>query len=120
MNGRNGKTNTGQALEGKDVKDLLLNVGSGGGAAPAAGAVAAGAPAAEAAKEEEKVEGKQIQADHSRGQGLTATQIRRSPMRIWASVFSIKRLPVHKVCTSATWPRLLPKRCNIGLVWKAL
>ena len=48
-----------QALEGKDVKDLLLNVGSGGGAAPAAGgaAPAAGgaadaAPAAEEKKEE--------------------------------------------------------------------
>ena len=29
-----------KALEGKDVKDLLLNVGSGGGAAPAAGGAA--------------------------------------------------------------------------------
>jgi hypothetical protein len=47
-------------LEGKDVKDLLLNVGSGGGAAaPAAGGAAAGGDAggAEAAKEEEKEEG---------------------------------------------------------------
>jgi hypothetical protein len=48
-----------EALEGKDVKDLRLNVGSGGGAAPAAGgaAPAAGgaadaAPAAEEKKEE--------------------------------------------------------------------
>ena len=45
-----------QALEGKDVKDMLLNVGSGGGAAPAAGAAAGGAAAdgeapAEAAEE---------------------------------------------------------------------
>jgi hypothetical protein len=50
----------GQALEGKDVKDLLLNVGSGGGAAPAAGGVssgAGGAAAAEETKEEEKEEG---------------------------------------------------------------
>jgi hypothetical protein len=50
----------GQALEGKDVKDLLLNVGSGGGAAPAAGGASAGAggaAAAEETKEEEKVEG---------------------------------------------------------------
>jgi hypothetical protein len=30
-----------KALEGKDVKDLLVNVGSGGGAAPAAGGAAA-------------------------------------------------------------------------------
>lgn len=47
-----------QALEGKDVKDLLLNVGSGGGAAPAAGAAAAGAggdaPAEEKAAEKEE------------------------------------------------------------------
>ena len=47
-----------QALEGKDVKDLLLNVGSGGGAAAASSGPAAtgDAPAAEE-KEEEKVEG---------------------------------------------------------------
>ena len=51
-----------KALEGKDVKDMLLNVGSGGGAAAAApaagGAAAGGAAAAEAAPaEEEKEEG---------------------------------------------------------------
>ena len=51
-----------QALEGKDVKDMLLNVGSGGGAAaaPAAGGAAAasgGAAEAAPAKEEEKEEG---------------------------------------------------------------
>ncbi|KAF1960254.1 hypothetical protein CC80DRAFT_289567 [Byssothecium circinans] len=51
-----------KALEGKDVKDLLLNVGSGGGAAPAAGGAAAGgaaeaaAPAAEEKEEEESDE----------------------------------------------------------------
>ncbi|KAF2673726.1 ribosomal protein 60S, partial [Microthyrium microscopicum] len=48
-----------KALEGKDVKDLLLNVGSGGGAAAAPAAGGAGAAAggeAEAAKEEEKEE----------------------------------------------------------------
>ncbi|KAL9593199.1 MAG: hypothetical protein Q9219_007645, partial [cf. Caloplaca sp. 3 TL-2023] len=47
------------ALEGKDLKDMLLNVGSGGGApaAPTGGAgnVAAEAPA-EAAKDEKKEE----------------------------------------------------------------
>nr|POE52090.1 60s acidic ribosomal protein p1 [Quercus suber] len=51
-----------KALEGKDVKDLLLNVGSGGGAAaaPAAGgAAAAGGDAGGAAEAaEEKEEGK--------------------------------------------------------------
>lgn len=50
-----------QALEGKDVKDMLLNVGSGGGAAAAApaagGAAAAGGDAPAAEKEEEKEEG---------------------------------------------------------------
>jgi len=61
-----------KALEGKDVKDILLNVGSGGGAAaaPAAGGAAAGgaAPAAEA-KEEEKEEEKE-ESDEDMGFGL--------------------------------------------------
>jgi hypothetical protein len=49
-----------QALEGKDVKDLLLNVGSGGGtaAAPAAGGAAASGDAPAEEKKEEKEEGK--------------------------------------------------------------
>ncbi|GAB0135744.1 mitochondrial glycerol dehydrogenase Gld1 [Epichloe bromicola] len=59
-----------KALEGKDVKDLLVNVGSGGGAAaPAAGGVAAAggdaAPAEEEKKEEEKEE-----SDEDMGFGL--------------------------------------------------
>jgi len=64
-----------KALEGKDVKDLLLNVGSGGGAAAApgvgggaiGGAAAPGeeAPAEEAKKEEEKEE-----SDEDMGFGL--------------------------------------------------
>ncbi|KXL41411.1 hypothetical protein M433DRAFT_131571 [Acidomyces richmondensis BFW] len=61
-----------KALEGKDVKDLLLNVGSGGGAAaaaPAAGGAPAAteeaAPAAEEKKEEEKEE-----SDEDMGFGL--------------------------------------------------
>jgi large subunit ribosomal protein LP1 len=60
-----------QALEGKDVKDLLLNVGSGGGAAaPAAGGAAAGGAAAEEeAKEEEKEEAKE-ESDEDMGFGL--------------------------------------------------
>ncbi|CAG8959696.1 hypothetical protein HYALB_00006089 [Hymenoscyphus albidus] len=61
-----------KALEGKDVKDLLLNVGSGGGAA-AAGAPAAGGAggeaAPEAAKEEEKPEDKE-ESDEDMGFGL--------------------------------------------------
>ncbi|KIM53283.1 hypothetical protein SCLCIDRAFT_450379 [Scleroderma citrinum Foug A] len=62
-----------KALEGKDIKELLLNVGAGGGA-PAAGAVTAGgaAPAAaeaEAPKEEEKKEEKE-ESDDDMGFGL--------------------------------------------------
>ncbi len=61
-----------KALEGKDVKELLTNVGGGGAAvavaAPAGGAAAAGgdaAPAAEEKKEEEKEE-----SDDDMGFGL--------------------------------------------------
>ncbi|RPB01031.1 ribosomal protein 60S [Choiromyces venosus 120613-1] len=49
-----------KALEGKDVKDLLLNVGSGGGAAAApggGGAAASGGAGAAEEKEPEKEEG---------------------------------------------------------------
>lgn len=55
-----------KALEGKNVKELLSNVGSGGGAPAAGGAVPAastGAPAAEAPKEEEKKEEKEEESD---------------------------------------------------------
>ncbi|KAF8920657.1 60s acidic ribosomal protein-domain-containing protein [Mucidula mucida] len=61
-----------KALEGKNVKDLLSNVGSGGGApavgaAPAAGGAAA---AAEAPKEEEKKEEEKEESDDDMGFGL--------------------------------------------------
>lgn len=61
-----------QALEGKDVKDMLLNVGSGGGAAaaPAAGgATASGGAAAAEEKVEEKEEEKE-ESDEDMGFGL--------------------------------------------------
>ncbi|OTA96385.1 hypothetical protein M434DRAFT_67441 [Hypoxylon sp. CO27-5] len=60
-----------KALEGKDVKDLLSNVGSGGGAAAAGPAAAGGAAggAAEEAKEEEKEEEKE-ESDEDMGFGL--------------------------------------------------
>lgn len=50
-----------KALEGKDMKELLFNIGSGAGAAPVAAAPAAGgeAPAAEEKKEEKKEEPKE-------------------------------------------------------------
>ncbi|PMD55573.1 ribosomal protein 60S [Hyaloscypha bicolor E] len=61
-----------KALEGKDVKDLLLNVGSGGGAAAAptaGGAASGGDAAAEETKEEEKEEAKE-ESDEDMGFGL--------------------------------------------------
>ncbi|RQM05497.1 hypothetical protein DH86_00001524, partial [Scytalidium sp. 3C] len=61
-----------KALEGKDVKDLLLNVGSGGGAAaaPAAGGAAAGGDAAAEEKEAEKEEEAKEESDEDMGFGL--------------------------------------------------
>ncbi|KAG9045692.1 hypothetical protein FS837_005848 [Tulasnella sp. UAMH 9824] len=64
-----------KALEGKNVKELLSNVGSGGGAPAVGGAVAAGgatgggAPAPEEKKEEEKKEEKE-ESDDDMGFGL--------------------------------------------------
>ncbi|MCJ1481478.1 60S acidic ribosomal protein P1 [Schaereria dolodes] len=63
-----------KALEGKNVKDMLLNVGSGGGAAAAApsGAPSGGAggdTAPEEAKKEEKEEEKE-ESDEDMGFGL--------------------------------------------------
>ncbi|KAF9782141.1 60S acidic ribosomal protein P1 [Thelephora terrestris] len=61
-----------KALEGKNVKELLLNVGSGGGGpAPAVGGGATGgAPAAAAEKEEEKKEEEKEESDDDMGFGL--------------------------------------------------
>ncbi|KAI5479213.1 hypothetical protein MNV49_003907 [Pseudohyphozyma bogoriensis] len=59
-----------KALEGKDVKDLLSNVGSGSGAAAAAPVAGGAAPAAAAEeKKEEKVEEKE-ESDDDMGFGL--------------------------------------------------
>ncbi|BGP13664.1 hypothetical protein JCM10213_002232 [Rhodosporidiobolus nylandii] len=60
-----------KALEGKDVKELLTNVGSGGGAAApvAAGGAAGGEAAAEAAPEKAKEEEKE-ESDDDMGFGL--------------------------------------------------
>jgi len=61
-----------KALEGKDVKDLLLNVGSGGGAAaaPAAGGAAPAAGGDAAPAEEEKKEEEKEESDEDMGFGL--------------------------------------------------
>lgn len=60
-----------KALEGINVKDLITNIGSGVGAAPAAGAAAAAAPAAAAAekKEEKKKEESEEEEDDDMGFG---------------------------------------------------
>ncbi|TFK21051.1 hypothetical protein FA15DRAFT_682263 [Coprinopsis marcescibilis] len=59
-----------KALEGKNVKELLSNVGAGGGAPAVGGAApAAGGAAAEAPKEEEKEEEKE-ESDDDMGFGL--------------------------------------------------
>ncbi|WBW74703.1 ribosomal protein P1 Rpp103 [Schizosaccharomyces osmophilus] len=57
-----------KALEGKDLKELLLNIGSGAAAAPVAGApAAAGEAPAEEKKEEPKAE---EESDEDMGFGL--------------------------------------------------
>ncbi|KAJ5709986.1 60S acidic ribosomal protein P1 [Penicillium malachiteum] len=58
-----------KALEGKDIKELLTNVGSGGPAAPAAAAAGGAAAPAEAAVEEKKEEEKE-ESDDDMGFGL--------------------------------------------------
>lgn len=103
-----------KALEGKDVKDLLSNIGSGGGAAPAAaGTAAAPGAAAEEAKEEAKVEGTLPASDDNGRPTMTRRvpitnlrcylQRRRSPTTTWVSVFSTKQIlrrPLLSLCTS--------------------
>ncbi|KAJ2777898.1 hypothetical protein H4R18_004910 [Coemansia javaensis] len=60
-----------KAFEGKDVKELLLNVGSATAAAPAAGGAAAGGAAAgAAAAEEKKEESEAEESDEDMGLGL--------------------------------------------------
>lgn len=64
-----------KALEGVNIKELITNIGSGVGAAPAAGgAAAAAAPAAAAAaapaKEEKKKESEPEESDDDMGLGL--------------------------------------------------
>ncbi|KAJ3479706.1 hypothetical protein NLG97_g8252 [Lecanicillium saksenae] len=58
------------ALEGKDVKEILTSVGSGGGAAPAAGGAAAAAGGAADAPAEEAKEEEKEESDEDMGFGL--------------------------------------------------
>ncbi|KAL4808501.1 60s acidic ribosomal protein-domain-containing protein [Aspergillus unguis] len=59
-----------KALEGKDIKDLLTNVGSGGAAAPAAGGAAAAAGGDAAAPAAEEKEEEKEESDEDMGFGL--------------------------------------------------
>ncbi|KAL7296342.1 60S acidic ribosomal protein P1 [Trichogramma pretiosum] len=61
-----------KAVEGLNVKDLITNIGSGVGAAPAGGAAPAAAAAADApaAKEEKKKEEPEEESDDDMGFGL--------------------------------------------------
>ncbi|KAL5404383.1 hypothetical protein PMIN06_008948 [Paraphaeosphaeria minitans] len=68
-----------KALEGKDVKDLLLNVGSGGGAAPAATGGAAAASGA--APAEEKAAEKEEEGGVRRGHGFRSFRLSAFPSR---------------------------------------
>ncbi|KAL6714909.1 60S acidic ribosomal protein P1 [Lecanora helva] len=54
-----------KALDGKNVKEMLLNVGSGGGAAAAPTAGAGGAAAADAPAEDEKKPEKEEEKEES-------------------------------------------------------
>jgi len=57
-----------KALEGKDIKDFLFNIGS-SGAAPVAGAAGAAAGGEAAAEEEEKKEEEEEESDSDMGFG---------------------------------------------------
>ncbi|XP_018561335.1 60S acidic ribosomal protein P1 [Anoplophora glabripennis] len=62
-----------KALEGVNIKELITNIGSGVGAAPAGGAAPAAAPVAAAAapaKEEKKKESEPEESDDDMGLGL--------------------------------------------------
>ncbi|RKP28147.1 60s acidic ribosomal protein-domain-containing protein [Syncephalis pseudoplumigaleata] len=58
-----------KALEGKDLGEMLMNVGA-GGAAPAAGGAAGAEGGAAAAAEEEKKEEEKEESDEDMGFGL--------------------------------------------------
>ena len=84
-----------QALAGKDVKDLLLNVGSGGGAAAApatGGAGAATGGEAAPAEEKEKEEGKRRPVNNAEVPTDILQQRRRSPTTTWALACSTKKV----------------------------
>lgn len=99
-----------QALEGKDIKDLLVNVGSGGGAAtaPAAGGAApGGAAAAEEEKEEEKEEGAILPTRLSIPAGYTDKLYSQGGIRRGYGFrsFRLSASPSFLSVLSNAWPR---------------
>jgi len=127
-----------KALEGKDVKELLTNVGSGGGAAAAApaagGAAAGGAAEADAPAEEAKEEGmfrrfdfaKHDLTDHHnregrirRGHGLRSLRLSASVLRT-ALLFSTTIPRQDKQKESFIQPLLQPMHTFLSCVLKKL
>lgn len=96
-----------KALEGKDVKELLSNVGSGGGA-PATGAPAAGgAPAAAAAVEEKTEEPKPEEKEESDDDMVRPRSRRHSSP---AHLLTVRKLFALRVLGYLTehWPLHVP------------
>jgi ribosomal protein L12E/L44/L45/RPP1/RPP2 len=107
-----------KALEGKDVKDLLLNVGSGGGAAPAAAGAAAGGAsgaAADAPAEEKAEEGKlnRIEKPNTRTRSLTISPNREGGVRRRHGLRSL-RLSASRLVSAS---KCLGKARNV--LWQA-
>lgn len=102
-----------KALEGRNVKDLLLNIGSGGGGpapAVAAGGTAGAGPAAEPEKVEEKEEEKEESDDDMvRSLSSTCDDFRLTGCSFRVSVSSINLLePCRCTCSSRVQMYLHP------------
>ena len=100
-----------KALEGKNVKELLLNVGTGGGG-PATAVAAGGAPGCVPEAEEKEEEKKEEEKEESDDDMVCFSLFTRSDSRLTgypsrALVFSINLLEPHK-CTPSTTQMHLP------------
>lgn len=120
-----------KALEGKNVKDLLSNIGAGGGApvggAPAAVAASGGAAAAEAPKEEEKKEEVKEESDDdmvryqpSSGNYVYVSDMSRltgfRSLRLISSLLSLSSsLACFYICTAYFSPSPSSSRCILIL-----
>ena len=97
-----------KALEGKNVKELLLNVGSGGGgpAAAVVGGATGGAPATEAEKEEEKKEEEKEESDDDMVRSFPFT---RSDFCLTGHLSRVSDFSINPLepCTD-----VLPPECN--------